>query len=65
MRCPFCGTDDTKVIDSRLANDGFTVLEHLGSSVLENQPQEGAQGPEPLHPNRPHQEKGDDESQIG
>lgn len=25
MRCPFCGTDDTKVIDSRLANDGFFV----------------------------------------
>lgn len=25
MRCPFCGTDDTKVIDSRLANDGFMV----------------------------------------
>lgn len=25
MRCPFCGTDDSKVIDSRLANDGFLV----------------------------------------
>lgn len=25
MRCPFCGTEDSKVIDSRLANDGFSV----------------------------------------
>lgn len=25
MRCPFCGADDTKVIDSRLANDGTEV----------------------------------------
>lgn len=25
MHCPFCGTEDTKVIDSRLANDGFMV----------------------------------------
>jgi transcriptional repressor NrdR len=25
MRCPFCGTEDTKVIDSRLANDGDGV----------------------------------------
>jgi transcriptional repressor NrdR len=25
MRCPFCGTDDTKVIDSRLANEGYMV----------------------------------------
>jgi transcriptional repressor NrdR len=25
MRCPFCSTDDTKVIDSRLANEGFLV----------------------------------------
>ena len=25
MRCPFCETDDSKVIDSRLANDGFVV----------------------------------------
>ncbi|MDH5302406.1 MAG: transcriptional regulator NrdR [Gammaproteobacteria bacterium] len=25
MRCPFCGADDTKVIDSRLANDGDQV----------------------------------------
>lgn len=25
MRCPFCGTDDTKVIDSRLANEGYVV----------------------------------------
>jgi len=25
MRCPFCGADDTKVIDSRLANDGDMV----------------------------------------
>lgn len=25
MRCPFCGANDTKVIDSRLANDGEKV----------------------------------------
>ena len=25
MKCPFCGVDDTKVIDSRLANEGFLV----------------------------------------
>lgn len=25
MRCPFCGADDTKVIDSRLASDGAMV----------------------------------------
>jgi len=25
MRCPFCGLPDTKVIDSRLANDGDSV----------------------------------------
>jgi len=25
MRCPFCGAPDTKVIDSRLANDGDAV----------------------------------------
>ncbi len=25
MKCPFCMVDDTKVIDSRLANDGFLV----------------------------------------
>lgn len=25
MHCPFCGTDDTKVIDSRLANEGAMV----------------------------------------
>lgn len=25
MRCPFCATDDTKVIDSRLANEGYMV----------------------------------------
>ncbi len=25
MRCPFCDADDTKVIDSRLANQGYEV----------------------------------------
>lgn len=25
MRCPFCGVEDTKVIDSRLANEGYMV----------------------------------------
>jgi len=25
MRCPFCEADDTKVIDSRLADEGFVV----------------------------------------
>jgi len=25
MRCPFCGADDTKVIDSRLANEGDSI----------------------------------------
>ncbi|OGT19521.1 MAG: transcriptional regulator NrdR [Gammaproteobacteria bacterium RBG_16_57_12] len=25
MRCPFCSADETKVIDSRLANEGFMV----------------------------------------
>ncbi len=25
MRCPFCSADETKVIDSRLASDGFSV----------------------------------------
>lgn len=25
MRCPFCDTEDTKVIDSRLANEGHVV----------------------------------------
>ena len=25
MHCPFCGTDDTKVIDSRLVSDGEAV----------------------------------------
>lgn len=25
MRCPFCGADDTKVVDSRLANEGYQV----------------------------------------
>ncbi|HFE32067.1 MAG TPA: transcriptional regulator NrdR, partial [Gammaproteobacteria bacterium] len=25
MHCPFCDAEDTKVIDSRLANEGFVV----------------------------------------
>ena len=25
MRCPFCGAEDTKVVDSRLAGDGDQV----------------------------------------
>lgn len=25
MRCPFCRSEDTKVVDSRLANEGFQV----------------------------------------
>ena len=25
MRCPFCSVDDTKVIDSRLASEGYVV----------------------------------------
>lgn len=25
MRCPFCGAEDTKVVDSRLANEGHSV----------------------------------------
>lgn len=25
MHCPFCGADDTKVIDSRLASEGASV----------------------------------------
>ncbi len=25
MRCPFCSADDTKVIDSRLASEGYVV----------------------------------------
>ena len=25
MRCPFCKTDDDKVIDSRASNDGFAI----------------------------------------
>ncbi len=25
MRCPNCGSDDTRVVDSRLANEGFQV----------------------------------------
>ncbi len=25
MRCPFCGTDDSKVIDSRLSTDGDSI----------------------------------------
>ena len=25
MRCPFCSTEETKVIDSRLVSDGFQV----------------------------------------
>ena len=25
MRCPFCDADETKVIDSRLANGGYEV----------------------------------------
>ena len=25
MRCPFCGVNDTRVIDSRLASDGSQV----------------------------------------
>ena len=25
MRCPFCGAEDTKVIDSRLASEGHSV----------------------------------------
>lgn len=25
MRCPFCGADDTKVVDSRLASEGHSV----------------------------------------
>ena len=25
MNCPFCGTEDTKVVDSRVANDGTQV----------------------------------------
>lgn len=25
MRCPFCHSEDTKVVDSRLANEGFQV----------------------------------------
>lgn len=25
MNCPFCGTEDTKVVDSRVANDGAQV----------------------------------------
>ncbi|WP_373777358.1 transcriptional regulator NrdR [Glaesserella sp.] len=25
MRCPFCSTEETKVVDSRLASDGFQI----------------------------------------
>lgn len=25
MRCPFCSAEETKVVDSRLANDGYSV----------------------------------------
>ncbi len=25
MRCPFCGTDDDKVIDSRASSDGYAI----------------------------------------
>ena len=25
MRCPFCSTEETKVIDSRLVSDGYQV----------------------------------------
>src|SRR3712207_3346427 len=25
MRCPFCATDDTKVVDSRLAAEGYQI----------------------------------------
>ncbi|MGD8999728.1 MAG: transcriptional regulator NrdR, partial [Granulosicoccaceae bacterium] len=25
MRCPYCNAEDTKVIDSRLANEGAAV----------------------------------------
>ena len=25
MHCPFCSTEETKVIDSRLVSDGFQV----------------------------------------
>ncbi|WP_426994814.1 transcriptional regulator NrdR [Glaesserella parasuis] len=25
MRCPFCATDDTKVVDSRLTTDGYQI----------------------------------------
>ncbi|MDP0101777.1 transcriptional regulator NrdR [Glaesserella parasuis] len=25
MRCPFCATDDTKVVDSRLTSDGYQI----------------------------------------
>lgn len=32
MRCPFCATQDTRVIDSRLASDGYQVRRRRGCS---------------------------------
>lgn len=32
MRCPFCGTQDTRVIDSRLASEGDQVRRRRGCS---------------------------------
>lgn len=35
MRCPFCQTEDTKVIDSRLVGDGFQVRRRRACIVCE------------------------------
>ncbi|UJS23396.1 transcriptional regulator NrdR [Thiothrix winogradskyi] len=35
MRCPFCGADDTRVVDSRLANDGDQVRRRRRCSVCD------------------------------
>ena len=34
MHCPFCNTDDTKVIDSRLVADGGQVRNRYGFDAL-------------------------------
>ena len=34
MRCPFCSTEETKVIDSRLVSDGYQRCVVVGNAGI-------------------------------
>ena len=36
MRCPFCSTEETKVIDSRLVSDGYQVRRRRECGIVMN-----------------------------